>query len=101
MSFAQSRQGLRAAVFETLGEPAFIDDATAPVRVRVIERDQSLQFGDSLANVASVRIEVPTDLTVSRGTRITLQGDGRVFIVNSSPILVRSGVHSVSVGAAR
>jgi|GEM_PF-3887744 len=96
MSFAQIRQGLRADVFATLGEPATLNGATETINVRVRERDDSLAFGDSRINARLVIIEAPTTAGVKAHDRLTLVSDGRTFVVNSAPVVVRSGVHSLS-----
>lgn len=92
MSFARKQGGLRSAVFSALGDNAFVNDATVPIRARLRERDEQLSFGESRFSSAFVRIEVPASVGIKTGDEIAMLS--RRFKVNSDPLLVRSGVHS-------
>lgn len=100
MGFAQIRQGLRDDVFKALGDPAFINGGTQSIHMRLIEKDEALAFGEGRLNAASVRIEAPTSAGIKRHDRIAFVGDTRIFKVNSAPVVVRSGVHSLSCEVA-
>ncbi len=100
MGFILDRQGLREEVLAGLGDPAVVNGSTNAVNMRLIERDEALAFGEARINAATVRIEAPISAGVRRGDRITFDADPRTFIVNSTPVVVRSGVHSLSCEVA-
>ena len=94
MSFAASRDRLQSAIFARLGEDATWTGQADPVRVRFVEADAELGFGEArlIASAMAIRVRRSEVEAPAVGDEVTLTASGRTLRLSQEPQVDRNGV---------
>lgn len=94
MSFAASRDRLQTAIFDRLGEDASWTGQAEPVRVRFVEADTEMGFGEArlIASAMAIRVRRSQVDAPQVGDEVGLIASGRTLRLSQEAQVDRNGV---------
>lgn len=94
MAFAGARERLQTAIFDKLGEDATWTGQDDPVRVRFVEADTELGFGETrlIASAMAIRVRRSAVEAPQVGDEVGLIASGRTLRLSQEPQVDRNGV---------